>query len=74
MFLIEAPQWGCDREEAVAARTWLLARIREYGLQSAGQAPLCQLSPEYITQPRDLDFCPPRLPCSLTGDAAGAQL
>ena len=74
MFLIEAPQWGCDREEAVAARTWLLARIREYGLQSAGQAPLCQLSPEYITKPRDLDFCPPGLPCSITGYAAGGQL
>ena len=60
MFLIEAAQWGCDQKEAAAARTWMLARIRDYGRQSAGQAPLCQLPPVYITEALDLDFCPPR--------------
>jgi len=73
MFLIEAPQWGCGRKEAVAARTWMLARIRNYGLQSEGQAPFCQLPQVYLTKALDPDFCPPTLPCSITGYASAAQ-
>ena len=63
MFLIEAAQWGCDKQEAAATRNWLLARIRDYRRPSSGPASRCQRLSMLITDFIQPDFPPRPRPC-----------
>jgi hypothetical protein len=63
MFLIEAAQYGCDKQESAATRNWLLARIRDYSRPSSGPASRCQRLSMLITDSIEPDFPPRRRPC-----------